>query len=119
MPGGRPKIEFDDKDWKLLDIACQYKHHEIDIANLLEVSMDTVERRIREKHECSFAEYRNKRLSKTKHNLFAKQVEIAMAGNVTMLIWLGKQYLDQSDKQEIDQTIREIKIEIDSSDDKL
>jgi len=27
-----------------------------------------------------------------------KQVEVALAGNTTMLIWLGKQYLDQSDK---------------------
>ena len=106
----RPRIEFDEKDWKLLDIACQYKHHEIDIANLLEVSMDTVERRIREKYECSFAEYRNKRLSKTKHNLFAKQVEIAMAGNVTMLIWLGKQYLDQLDQQSITQEVTEKRI---------
>ena len=31
----------------------------------------------------------------------AKQVELAKAGNVTMLIWLGKQMLDQSDKQEV------------------
>jgi len=115
----RPRIEFDEKDWKLLDVACQYKHLEIDIANLLDVSMDTVERRIREKHGCSFAEYRNKRLSKTKHNLFAKQVEIAMSGNVSMLIWLGKNYLGQSDKSEIEQNIKEIKINIDSDDDKL
>jgi hypothetical protein len=30
-----------------------------------------------------------------------KQFEIAMAGNPTMLIWLGKQYLEQSDKAEV------------------
>lgn len=33
-----------------------------------------------------------------KVNLFAKQYEIAMEGNVTLLIWLGKQYLGQTDK---------------------
>jgi hypothetical protein len=35
-------------------------------------------------------------------SLKRQQVEIAKAGNVTMLIWLGKQYLGQSDKQEVE-----------------
>jgi hypothetical protein len=30
------------------------------------------------------------------------QLQSAIKGNVTMQIWLGKQYLGQSDKQEID-----------------
>ncbi len=30
--------------------------------------------------------------------LRSKQYDLAMAGNVTMLIWLGKQYLGQSEK---------------------
>jgi len=33
--------------------------------------------------------------------LAQKQYEVAMSGNVTMLIWLGKQYLSQSEKQEL------------------
>ncbi len=39
-----------------------------------------------------------------KASLRRKQYEIAMSGNTTMLIWLGKQALGQSDKQEILQT---------------
>lgn len=31
-------------------------------------------------------------------SLRATQVRIALGGNVTMLIWLGKQYLEQTDK---------------------
>lgn len=31
-------------------------------------------------------------------SLRSKQVALALAGNVTMLIWLGKQYLGQQDK---------------------
>ena len=31
-----------------------------------------------------------------------KQIEMAMDGNVQMLIWLGKQYLGQQDKQEVE-----------------
>ncbi len=33
-----------------------------------------------------------------KQKLKRKQIEVAMGGNVSMLIWLGKQYLDQSEK---------------------
>ena len=36
-----------------------------------------------------------------KGSLRRRQFEIAMAGNVTMLIWLGKQYLGQVEKQEL------------------
>lgn len=39
------------------------------------------------------------------------QLRAAMSGNVTMLIWLGKQYLGQTDKQELE-TIMPDKITI-------
>ena len=35
-----------------------------------------------------------------KQRLKRKQIQVAMSGNVTMLIWLGKQYLEQADKVE-------------------
>lgn len=35
-----------------------------------------------------------------KSSLKRKQYEVAMSGNATMLIWLGKQHLEQSDKNE-------------------
>jgi len=38
-------------------------------------------------------------------SLRRRQFEAAQAGNATMLIWLGKQYLGQVDKQEIAQTV--------------
>lgn len=39
-----------------------------------------------------------------KISLRSKQVQMALAGNVTMLVWLGKQFLGQKDKQEISGT---------------
>ena len=33
-----------------------------------------------------------------KERLKRKQISVAMSGNVSMLIWLGKQYLDQKDQ---------------------
>ncbi|MBK6914043.1 MAG: hypothetical protein IPH11_10480 [Ignavibacteriales bacterium] len=35
-----------------------------------------------------------------KERLRRKQIQVAMQGNVTMLIWLGKQYLEQKEKVE-------------------
>ena len=35
-----------------------------------------------------------------KERLKRKQIQVAMQGNVTMLIWLGKQYLGQTEKVE-------------------
>ena len=44
------------------------------------------------------------------------QTKSALGGNVTMQIWLGKQYLKQTDKQETDITLpTEIIIELPSS----
>ena len=39
--------------------------------------------------------------------LSQKQIEVALGGNVSMLIWLGKQYLGQSDTREEDKPISE------------
>lgn len=38
-------------------------------------------------------------------SLRRRQFKAAQDGNATMLIWLGKQYLGQADKQEIAQTV--------------
>ena len=35
-----------------------------------------------------------------KRRLKQKQIQVALKGNVAMLIWLGKQYLDQKDRME-------------------
>ena len=42
-----------------------------------------------------------------KQKLKRKQITVALQGNVTMLIWLGKQYLDQKEQS---QDTNEIKI---------
>lgn len=64
-----------------------------DIATALNVSPDTIERRF-------MAELERGR-QQMRQSLRKKQFESAMSGNVTMLIWLGKQHLGQVDKQEL------------------
>jgi hypothetical protein len=86
----RPRKEIDeDKLEQLASLGLSNS----EIASVLDCSADTIERNYRETLEWG----RNKRNA----SLRRKQYEIAVAGNPTMLIWLGKQFLGQSDKQEV------------------
>lgn len=106
-------------DWDVLNAILQYGSSLADASDIIGVSEDTIERRIKKQYKLKFAEYRQKKMSKTRYKLRQKQIEVAMSGNVTMLIWLGKNLLDQADKQEIDTNINEIKINISKEDAKL
>jgi hypothetical protein len=92
---GRPIIEI---DWvqfeKLCAIFCTLE----EIASWFDCSADTIERACKRHYNETFAEIYKKKMSKGKVSLRRKQFEMAMAGNTTMAIWLGKQYLGQKDK---------------------
>lgn len=74
-----------------------------EIAGWFECSPDTIERRVKEVHGINFADYFGQKRGKGKIALRRKQMQVALSGNTTLLIWLGKQYLGQSDKQIYDQ----------------
>ena len=67
-----------------------------EIAGFLDLSVDTLQR---DKKFCGIYETKKKT---GKMSLRRKQYELAMSGDKTLLIWLGKQYLEQSDKQGIE-----------------
>lgn len=94
---GRPRIEI---DWKEFDKLCGLQCSLEEIAGWFNCSVDTIENRVKEVHGITFSEYFAQKRSSGKISLRRKQYETALAGNATMLIWLGKQYLGQSDKQE-------------------
>lgn len=96
---GRPVFELDDKNF---DIAIQLPMIKADICLLMGgCSEDTIERYVKKRFGKTFAELQGERRQHFRKNILGKQYEIAMKGNVGMLIWLGKQYLGQKDKQEI------------------
>lgn len=99
---GRPRIEFDDKDWKMVEQMCALHCTGQEIAGFMGVSYETLVTRIREEYGLNFPEYFNLHVAKGLVSLRRKQRDVAMSGNVQMLIHLGKQYLGQSDKQEVD-----------------
>ena len=87
--GGRPKIPIDGTlVEKLASIHCTME----EIASVCSCSVDTLERR--------FAETIKQAKAKGRSSLRRYQWEAAQKGNTGMLIWLGKQLLDQTEKVE-------------------
>ena len=101
---GRPKIEI---DFEKVDALCAVFCNCQEIVSVLNsfninCSYDTVERRVKEQFGVTFAEYvEQKQMAFAKPKLRKAQFDCALGGNATMLIWLGKQYLGQIDKQEM------------------
>ena len=95
MKTGRPKIEI---DFAEVDKLCQIQCTGEEIASFFGISYDTLERRCKEQFKVSLAEYIKEKSAKGKSSLRRMQWKAAMNGSVTMLIWLGKQYLGQADK---------------------
>ena len=87
MGAHRKKLDLD----KVRDLASKGLTQE-QIAAHCDCSVDTLARR------CADTIKRGWQLRNG--SILQKQYDLAMAGNPTMLIWLGKQYLNQKDKQE-------------------
>lgn len=86
----RPAKEIStDMVYKLAQIGCTNQ----EIADIVGVSHDTLTRRCKDELDEGRAFGRM--------SLRRKQWDVALSGNVTMLIWLGKQVLGQADKQEV------------------
>lgn len=88
---GRKKIPIDyEKAEKLAIILCTQS----EIAAVLGVSLGVLE------HDPEFQRIHKKGMETGRASLRRMQYKGAEAGNATMLIWLGKQYLGQRDKMD-------------------
>ena len=102
MAGGRPKKELD-IDMNQVVVFGRMKATYETMADFLEVSKRTIERYMVDE-ESEFCRSYKKGLADCKLKLSEAQMQLALNGNATMLVWLGKQHLGQKDKQEIDNT---------------
>lgn len=106
---GRPRVEIDQEQFeKLCFIQCTLN----EIASWFRCSEDTIERWCKREYKETFAETHKKYSAGGKISLRRYQMKMA-EHNATMAIWLGKQYLGQSDKQEVvvskeDESIKEM-----------
>lgn len=94
---GRPVTPLDwDQMNKLLAMQCT----QLEVAAWFNVSEDTLERACKREHGVTYAEYSKQKRQAGCISLRRKQFDVALSGNIAMLIFLGKQYLGQSDKLE-------------------
>lgn len=100
--GPKPK----EIDWTEFDKLCQLQCSLREIASWFDCSEDTIENRVKQVHSMKFSEYYEQKRGRGKIALRRKQYDVAMNGNVAMLIWLGKQYLGQAERQAVDITTK-------------
>lgn len=97
-PGGRPRAII---DWETVDKLCMLHCTQVEIASVIDISVDTLDKAVKREKGMGFTEYFKIKSAKGKISLRRKQYDIADRGDKTMLIWLGKQWLGQAEKQEI------------------
>ena len=86
---GRKKIPIDLE--KVENMAALMCSHE-EIAAVMGISVSSLE------HNPEFLQIHKKGMERGRASLRSFQFQLAKAGNPTMNIWLGKQYLGQSDR---------------------
>ena len=95
--GGRPRYEV---DYETLDKLCGIQCTGEECAAILKVDYDTLDRALKRDKKGGFTEYFAQKGAFGKMSLRRKQYDQAMTGNSTMLVWLGKQWLGQTDRVE-------------------
>ncbi len=102
MITGRPRKELDFPQFEKLCAICATEE---EIAHWFDMSEDTLNRRCQENYGVTFSEVYKKYSDEGKMSLRRKQIQVAMDGNPTMLIWLGKQLLGQKDISAVNNVI--------------
>lgn len=102
MPGGRPKFQI---DYELVERLAQIQCTQEEIASALGCSTKTLQR------DEEFSRIYKVSMDDGRKSLRRLQWDKAKQGNTTMLIWLGKQYLGQRDKQEVEATVNTSKLD--------
>ncbi len=95
---GRPKIEI---DWKQFESYCAIQCTLQEIADYLDCSVKTVERKCKEHYGCTFGSVFKRKRQKGLMSLRANLFKLAEK-HPQMAIFLAKNWLGMSDKQEIE-----------------
>jgi hypothetical protein len=91
----RPQIKL---DWAAIEKLCILQCTQEEIAWFAGCSLNTVERSCKREKKMNFGEFYKQKRGFGRATLRRHQWEAAQKGNISMLIWLGKQYLGQTDK---------------------
>ena len=93
--GGRPKKEIDKE---LFEDLCKILCTKDEICNILNVDEKTLTKWCKKIYREGFSDIYKKLTDDGKSSLRRAQYKAALSGNATMLVWMGKQFLGQTDK---------------------
>lgn len=88
---------FAEIDWNLVDELLQKGNSGVGIASSLGIHFETLYDRCFDKFGKMWSQYSQEKRQKGITKLLAKQYDVAMKGNTTMLIWVGKQMAGQKE----------------------
>ena len=94
---GRPRVEIDKEQLKQL---CKLNCTVEEIGAFFDCNKKTIERRMHDDPELKEIIQQGRELGKI--SIRREQYKIMENGNAAMAIWLGKQYLGQRDRSEIE-----------------
>lgn len=70
----------------------------LECAEILGCSDDTIRNFVHSEYGLTFSVFSHQKKGQIRYKLRRKQIELALAGNVTLLIWCGKNILGQSEQ---------------------
>lgn len=94
----RPRIKI---DWEQFDKLCHMQATRIEIAQWFNCTDETIDNACKREKKVSFSSYYDQKRGRGRISLRRKMYEMALSGDRVMCIWLSKQYLGMTDKQEI------------------
>lgn len=106
-PTGRPPKTF---DWDKIKNAAYVQCTVHEIANIFDTTIDTLEAACQREFNESFSTFYKRNAEGGKSSLRREMYKKAMAGNVTMMIWLSKQYMGMKENWNLPENIAPIMI---------
>lgn len=106
-------------DFGALDALLQFKVTKRFCADYLQVSEDTIDRRIKEVHGLTFSEYQALRMGRTAVKIQQKIVELALKGNPKLLEVAAKYLAGWTEKSDLLITSNDVTIVISKEENEL
>jgi hypothetical protein len=99
-PEGRPPFILTDEQFKTIEGLARIQCTQVEICDIFEVTEKTLNIALKRHAGLSFSQLIKKNMSHGKASLRRNQWKAADKGVPSILIWLGKQHLGQTDKVE-------------------
>lgn len=93
-------MKIDEIDINQLKELCKMHSTCLECAAVIGCSVSLIKCKLQQEGWANFTEFSNYYSAVGKQSIRRKQFDMAINGDRTMLVWLGKQYLGQADKVE-------------------